>query len=135
MLFQFEGAYLSDGKGLSNWDVYTHKPGETTFLSLSLSTDLVTFQNLLEKKKIEINKSSISLTFRKGEIMDFFSSSIIDEKCHRRSLSPISVFINYIRYVSLTMTNKDKYINFLTTCNHVVQWLQHVKSEKERKKS
>jgi hypothetical protein len=129
MLFQFEGAYLSDGKGLSNWDVYTHKPGETTSLSLSLSTDLVTFQNLL-------NKSSISLTFRKGEIMDFFSSSIIDEKCHhRRSLSPISVFINYIRYVSLTMTNKDKYINFLTTCNHVVQWLQHVKSEKERKKS
>lgn len=25
--YQFEGAYLSDGKGLSNWDVYTHKPG------------------------------------------------------------------------------------------------------------
>jgi len=107
---------------------------------LSLSLSLYGFGHFpkfaREKKKIEINKSSISLTFRKGEIMDFFSSSIIDEKCHhRRSLSPISVFINYIRYVSLTMTNKDKYINFLTTCNHVVQWLQHVKSEKERKKS
>jgi beta-glucosidase len=25
--YQFEGAYLSDGKGLNNWDVYTHKPG------------------------------------------------------------------------------------------------------------
>lgn len=24
---QFEGAFLSDGKGLSNWDVFTHKPG------------------------------------------------------------------------------------------------------------
>jgi len=27
---QFEGAYLSDGKGLNNWDVYTHKPGDMT---------------------------------------------------------------------------------------------------------
>ncbi|KAL3596219.1 hypothetical protein D5086_007856 [Populus alba] len=25
--YQFEGAYLSNGKGLSNWDVFTHKPG------------------------------------------------------------------------------------------------------------
>ncbi|KAJ4838707.1 Beta-glucosidase 46 [Turnera subulata] len=25
--YQFEGAYLSDGKGLSNWDVFSHKPG------------------------------------------------------------------------------------------------------------
>ncbi|XP_047313049.1 beta-glucosidase 46-like [Impatiens glandulifera] len=25
--YQFEGAYLSDGKGLNNWDVFTHKPG------------------------------------------------------------------------------------------------------------
>ncbi|XP_031264936.1 beta-glucosidase 46-like isoform X2 [Pistacia vera] len=25
--YQFEGAYLSEGKGLSNWDVFTHKPG------------------------------------------------------------------------------------------------------------
>ncbi|OMO76758.1 Glycoside hydrolase, family 1 [Corchorus capsularis] len=24
---QYEGGYLSDGKGLNNWDVYTHKPG------------------------------------------------------------------------------------------------------------
>ncbi|KAL0012390.1 hypothetical protein SO802_007498 [Lithocarpus litseifolius] len=28
--YQFEGAYLSDGKGLNNWDVYTHKPGDMT---------------------------------------------------------------------------------------------------------
>lgn len=27
--YQYEGAYLSDGKGLSNWDVFTHKPGST----------------------------------------------------------------------------------------------------------
>ncbi|XP_020976234.1 beta-glucosidase 45 isoform X2 [Arachis ipaensis] len=27
--YQFEGAFLSDGKGLSNWDVFTHKPGTT----------------------------------------------------------------------------------------------------------
>ncbi|XP_065878221.1 beta-glucosidase 46-like isoform X2 [Euphorbia lathyris] len=26
--YQYEGAYLSDGKGLNNWDVYTHIPGE-----------------------------------------------------------------------------------------------------------
>nr|GLL45695.1 beta-glucosidase 46-like [Ipomoea trifida] len=26
--YQYEGAYLSDGKGLSNWDVYTHQPGK-----------------------------------------------------------------------------------------------------------
>ncbi|KAM4112915.1 hypothetical protein ACJW30_05G178000 [Castanea mollissima] len=25
--YQFEGAYLSDGKGLNNWDVFSHKPG------------------------------------------------------------------------------------------------------------
>ncbi|XP_019176011.1 PREDICTED: beta-glucosidase 46-like [Ipomoea nil] len=25
--YQYEGAYLTDGKGLSNWDVYTHQPG------------------------------------------------------------------------------------------------------------
>ncbi|XP_054787681.1 beta-glucosidase 46-like [Prosopis cineraria] len=25
--YQIEGAFLSDGKGLSNWDVFTHKPG------------------------------------------------------------------------------------------------------------
>jgi len=24
---QIEGAYLADGKGLNNWDVFTHKPG------------------------------------------------------------------------------------------------------------
>jgi len=24
---QFEGAFLSDGKGLNNWDVFTHKTG------------------------------------------------------------------------------------------------------------
>ncbi|XP_038688812.1 uncharacterized protein LOC119987970 [Tripterygium wilfordii] len=25
--YQYEGAYLEDGKGLSNWDVFSHKPG------------------------------------------------------------------------------------------------------------
>ncbi|KAE8723076.1 hypothetical protein F3Y22_tig00013285pilonHSYRG00299 [Hibiscus syriacus] len=25
--YQYEGGYLSDGKGLNNWDVYSHKPG------------------------------------------------------------------------------------------------------------
>lgn len=24
---QYEGAYLTDGKGLNNWDVFTHDPG------------------------------------------------------------------------------------------------------------
>ena len=42
MLFQFEGAYLSDGKGLSNWDVYTHK---LFFLFVIFFMDLVTLQN------------------------------------------------------------------------------------------
>jgi len=27
MILQIEGAYLADGKGLNNWDVFTHKPG------------------------------------------------------------------------------------------------------------
>ncbi|KAJ6706859.1 BETA-GLUCOSIDASE 45 [Salix viminalis] len=26
--YQFEGSYHSDGKGLSNWDIYTHTPGK-----------------------------------------------------------------------------------------------------------
>ncbi|KAK2631447.1 hypothetical protein EUGRSUZ_L02893 [Eucalyptus grandis] len=25
--YQFEGAYKSDGKGLNNWDVFAHEPG------------------------------------------------------------------------------------------------------------
>ncbi|KAK7292396.1 hypothetical protein RIF29_08175 [Crotalaria pallida] len=25
--YQYEGGYLSDGKGMSNWDVFSHKPG------------------------------------------------------------------------------------------------------------
>ncbi|KAA3478809.1 Beta-glucosidase 46 [Gossypium australe] len=25
--YQYEGGYLADGKGLNNWDVYSHKPG------------------------------------------------------------------------------------------------------------
>ncbi|XP_022716068.1 beta-glucosidase 46-like isoform X2 [Durio zibethinus] len=25
--YQYEGGYMSDGKGLNNWDVYSHKPG------------------------------------------------------------------------------------------------------------
>ncbi|KAF5760465.1 putative beta-glucosidase [Helianthus annuus] len=25
--YQFEGAYLADGKGLSNWDIFSHEPG------------------------------------------------------------------------------------------------------------
>ncbi|KAK9051827.1 hypothetical protein SSX86_028455 [Deinandra increscens subsp. villosa] len=25
--YQYEGAYLADGKGLSNWDMFSHKPG------------------------------------------------------------------------------------------------------------
>nr|XP_009610523.1 beta-glucosidase 46-like [Nicotiana tomentosiformis] len=25
--YQYEGAFLSDGKGLSNWDVFTHEAG------------------------------------------------------------------------------------------------------------
>ncbi|WVY94288.1 hypothetical protein V8G54_033376 [Vigna mungo] len=28
--YQIEGAYLTDGKGLNNWDVFTHKPGTIT---------------------------------------------------------------------------------------------------------
>ncbi|BAT87442.1 Beta-glucosidase 47 [Vigna angularis] len=28
--YQIEGAYLADGKGLNNWDVFTHKPGTVT---------------------------------------------------------------------------------------------------------
>ncbi|RDX58671.1 Beta-glucosidase 46, partial [Mucuna pruriens] len=28
--YQYEGAYLSDGKGMSNWDVFTHKPGSVS---------------------------------------------------------------------------------------------------------
>lgn len=27
-VWQFEGAFLSDGKGLNNWDVFSHKAGE-----------------------------------------------------------------------------------------------------------
>ncbi|KAI8567419.1 hypothetical protein RHMOL_Rhmol02G0120700 [Rhododendron molle] len=27
--YQFEGAFSSDGKGLNNWDVFCHEPGES----------------------------------------------------------------------------------------------------------
>ncbi|KAJ0082214.1 hypothetical protein Patl1_11080 [Pistacia atlantica] len=33
--YQFEGAYLSEGKGLSNWDVFTHNPGIQPFVTLT----------------------------------------------------------------------------------------------------
>lgn len=29
---QFEGAYLSDGKGLNNWDTFIHKPGYMAYI-------------------------------------------------------------------------------------------------------
>ncbi|KAJ4838706.1 Beta-glucosidase 46 [Turnera subulata] len=28
--YQYEGAYLSDGKGLSNWDLFAHTPGRVS---------------------------------------------------------------------------------------------------------
>lgn len=36
MVLQFEGAYLTDGKGLNNWDVFTHKPGADSYSSMLL---------------------------------------------------------------------------------------------------
>ncbi|KAE8673467.1 Beta-glucosidase 45 [Hibiscus syriacus] len=33
--YQYEGGYLSDGKGLNNWDVYSHKPGIQPFITLT----------------------------------------------------------------------------------------------------
>ncbi|KAH7569533.1 hypothetical protein JRO89_XS06G0180300 [Xanthoceras sorbifolium] len=33
--YQFEGAYLSEGKGLSNWDVFSHQPGIQPFVTLT----------------------------------------------------------------------------------------------------
>ncbi|KAF2542408.1 hypothetical protein F2Q68_00031703 [Brassica cretica] len=31
--YQYEGAYLTDGKGLNNWDVFSHeKPGMHVFI-------------------------------------------------------------------------------------------------------
>ncbi|PRQ28507.1 putative glycosidase [Rosa chinensis] len=30
--YQFEGAFLNDGKGLNNWDVFTHKPEVISWL-------------------------------------------------------------------------------------------------------
>ena len=39
MILQFEGAFLSDGKGLNNWDVFTHKPGSDSDSSFALFDD------------------------------------------------------------------------------------------------
>lgn len=36
IFFQIEGAYLEGNKSLSNWDVFTHLPGDATIISQSL---------------------------------------------------------------------------------------------------
>lgn len=35
---KYEGAILSDGKGLSNWDIFTHNNGTNSWFTLSRST-------------------------------------------------------------------------------------------------
>jgi beta-glucosidase/6-phospho-beta-glucosidase/beta-galactosidase len=39
-LFQIEGAYLDDTKGLSNWDTFTHIQGALSTISFA-SDDLI----------------------------------------------------------------------------------------------
>ncbi|KAI5414650.1 variant 2, Beta-glucosidase 46 [Lathyrus oleraceus] len=65
--YQYEGAYLSDGKGLSIWDVFTHKPGSTHDGS---NSDVTVDQyhryqediDLMEAMKVNSYRFSISWT-------------------------------------------------------------------------
>ncbi|KAK7387786.1 hypothetical protein VNO78_22578 [Psophocarpus tetragonolobus] len=63
--YQYEGAYLNDGKGLSNWDVFTHKPG---VISDGSNADVTTDQyhrylediDIMEAIKVNSYRFSIS---------------------------------------------------------------------------
>ncbi|KAI7752381.1 hypothetical protein M8C21_030114, partial [Ambrosia artemisiifolia] len=59
--YQFEGAYLADGKGLSNWDIFAHEPGNIVDGS---NGDVAVDQYHLYLKDIELMEDIGINTFR-----------------------------------------------------------------------
>lgn len=47
LFLQSEGAYLIDGKGLNNWDVFTHDPGYSSSKSSRFLVILFDYKNFL----------------------------------------------------------------------------------------
>ncbi|KAA3478147.1 beta-glucosidase 46-like [Gossypium australe] len=58
--YQYEGGYLSDGKGLNNWDVYTHRP-EGRFGNVNVA-GIDFYNNLIDALLLKGIKPFVTLT-------------------------------------------------------------------------
>lgn len=71
---QFEGAYLSNGKGLNNWDAFTHQPGKICRLFCFSNSFWTSFLFVV---------TIVCARFRIGNIMDGTNGDVAVDHYHR----------------------------------------------------
>lgn len=94
-LLQFEGAYLSDGKGLNNWDVFSHKPGEMdhTFSSKSAKyTHMKYSETYMYLEQILYFEIGISTPlYSAGNIIDGNNGDLAVDHYHRYMVIKLNI--------------------------------------------
>lgn len=95
---QFEGAYLSDGKGLSNWDIFSHEAGKTILLWKIIIFLLGSTINTITKLTLMIQLP--------GNILDGSNGDIAVDHYHRYlvmwltygifSMQLLSIFLSWL---------------------------------------
>ncbi|KVH96927.1 Glycoside hydrolase, catalytic domain-containing protein [Cynara cardunculus var. scolymus] len=96
--YQFEGAYLTDGKGLSNWDIFSHKPGNIAdgsngdiavdhYHMYLVRTNLLLLGEERKKKKLSVTFPQGSYLFLLKELDDLELMEYIGLNAYRFSIS------------------------------------------------